>query len=45
MASRMRLDAQDKAALPALDTDLKFDSDDTIATITGEMKLVVARCS
>ena len=43
MASRMRLDAQDKAALRALDTDFKFNSDDTIATITGEMKLVVAR--
>ena len=38
-----KLTGRDRAALAALDTGFRFNSDDTIATITGEMKLTVAR--
>jgi hypothetical protein len=43
MPQHMRLDAQDRQALRALDTDFVISADGETATVAGEMEVVVVR--
>ena len=43
MASHIRFDTQDRAALRALDEDFEISADGETASITGEMRTTVVR--
>ena len=43
MARCLQFDAQDQAALQALDSDITISADGEVATVTGEMEVEVVR--
>jgi hypothetical protein len=43
MARHIRFDAQDRAALAALDSDFTISADGETATVAGEMEVVMVR--